>query len=191
MRHRALVAILTLWAVLLAACGTETGEEDGMDDARRTLEHQRTDVRRVAADLAPSMAAAVGGTVTFLTGQWSGCDSVFPQGHRNFRYGVRGRIDATTPGAAGLDAVVASWREAGLQVEQPAPESSAPGQGSTRSGPLTRSAEEGGVQMSVTAYADQEFLLIGFQGPCVDVPRSQREEWEERKEGEPDVRLTR
>ena len=51
-------------------------------------------MRELVATLAADAATALAGRVTSATGHWEGCESVFPDGHRDFRYRASARIDA-------------------------------------------------------------------------------------------------
>ena len=81
------------------------------DQATAALEAQRTEIRDLVATLAADAATALDGRVSTASGHWEGCDSVFPEGHRNFHYRASARIDA---GPAAARPFLAALDTAGL-----------------------------------------------------------------------------
>ena len=145
--------------------------------AAATLEGQRTDVRDLVAGLATGAAAALEGRVSTAIGHWEGCDSVFPEGHRNFRYRASARIDAgpatTRPY---LDALGPALDEAGLSGATPG----------ERPGGRTLGGARGEVEVRFSELPGQgDYVLLDVTGPCVDVPEAERDEWEGRPDPEP------
>lgn len=171
------MAGLTLAAIALSGCNP--GDEVDVDPgaARATLEEQRTEVRELVTALATGAAAALGGRVRTATGHWEGCDSVFPEGHRNFHYRASARIEAG-PAATRpyLDALVGTLEEA--RVADPTPGERPGGRtlGGTRGEVVARFSELSGRGAQV---------LLDVSGPCVDVPDDEREEWEGRPDPTP------
>lgn len=44
-----------------------------------------------------------------------------------------------------------------------------------------------GWRSACASTPDQEFVLFGVSGPCVDVPEDEREAWDRKQEPQPDV----
>ena len=139
------------------------------ETARTSLEQQRAEVRDLVARLATGVADRLGGKVRPYGGRYSGCTSVFPEGHRDFQYVVRLRIDAGPEAATPLlGAVETVLRDAGLEASA-----------GERVGGQTLEVREGQVGVVFSELPAQgAYLLIDASGPCVEVPKEQRDEWE-------------
>jgi hypothetical protein len=174
------LAGLVLVAALLSGCGTGDERVDdsaGGDDATAALEGQREDVRAAAAELVTAAVAALGGRSSHTGGGFDGCESTFNDEFRTFRYRASGRVDVG-PGAARpyLDALGPVLTEAGF-AEPVAGE---------RPGGRTLSAERGEVSATFSELPDQgDYVLVNLQGPCVEVPADDREEWLGRQDPTP------
>ena len=174
--RRALASCLGL--VVLTACSPGEGNDVDPEAARTALEDQRAQVRDLVAGLATGAAEALDGRVTSARGRYEGCTSVFPEGHRDFRYVASARVDAgpaaEKPLLTPLEAVL---RDAGLDP--------APGE---RPGGQTLGASADGVDVSFSELPDQgRYVLLDASGPCVEVPADQRDRWEGRTDETPIV----
>lgn len=167
--------VLGLIAATVPACGS-SGEP--AEDAGAQLEAQRTEVRGAALELGPALAAAVGGKVRFMAGGWEGCNIVEQYLHRNFRYSVQGRIDAGGLGPTSVAALAAALEEQGFTATD---------EGDLGDGRLGFRGTRNGITAGGTLREGSEFLLFGLDGPCVDVPAGERQEWEERRDPERDL----
>jgi hypothetical protein len=165
------------WALAaLVLTGCDQGEAVEPDDATATLEAQRVEVRDLVATLATGAATALDGRVSTATGHWEGCDSVFPEGHRSFRYRASARIDvgssATRPY---LDTLGSALEEMGLTAT--------PGE---RPGGRTLGGTKGDLELRFSELPGQgDYVLLDVSGHCVDVPDDEREEWEGRPDPAP------
>ena len=167
--------MMALWVLALTAC--DPGVDVDPAEATAALEAQRADVRDLVATLATGAASALGGQVATATGHWEGCESVFPEGHRSFRYRASGRVDAG-PGVPRpyLDALVTTLDVAGLASPTPG----------DRPGGRTLVGTRGGVEVRFSELTGEGgYVLVDASGPCVDVPADQREAWEGRPDPEP------
>ncbi len=162
---------MALWVLALTAC------HPGADvDPAAALDAQRSDVRSLVATLARGAAAALGGRVATATGHWEGCESVFPEGHRSFRYRASARI-AAGPEAARpyLETLAPALGELALT-------------GGERPGGRVLGGAEGDLEMRFSELPGEgDYVLLDASGPCVDVPADQRKEWEGRPDPEPIV----
>jgi hypothetical protein len=173
------LAVWALAALILTAC--DPGDDVDVDPAESTaaLESQRADVRELLGALATGAASALGGRVGTASGHWEGCDSVFPEGHRNFRYRASARIEAG-PAAVRpyLDALAAGLEEAGM----------ADATSGDRPGGRTLGGTRGEIEVRFSELPAQgDYVLLDASGPCVDVPEDEREEWEGRPDPTPIV----
>jgi hypothetical protein len=171
--------VLAGWAVAalaLTACDPGGDVDVEPDQATATLEAQRADVRELVATLATGAAGALGGRVRTATGHWEGCDSVFPEGHRNFRYRASARIDAG-PAAARpyLDALGPALADAGLAGATPG----------ERPGGKTLAGSAGDVEVRFSELDQGAYVLLDASGPCVEVPKDERGDWESRLDPTP------
>ncbi len=173
--HRVTLGI-GLVVVALAAC--DGGSTAGDPDAGARLEDQRTEVRATALDVAPALAAAVGGRVTFMSGEWQGCNIVEQYLHRNFRYSVSGRIDAAGLDEASVEVLSAALEQQGFRTSAVEP---------VGSGRIGFGGERDGLEGGGTLYVENPFVLFGFSGPCIDVPKGERETWERRRDPDKDL----
>jgi hypothetical protein len=171
-------ALMTGWALAaLVLTGCDQGDAVEPDDASAALEGQRADVRDLVAALATDAATALDGRVSTASGHWEGCESVFPEGHRNFRYRASARIDAG-PAAARpyVDALGPALEAAGLTGATPG----------ERPGGRTLGGTVGELEVRFSELPGQgDYVLLDASGPCVDVPESEREEWEGRPDPAP------
>lgn len=142
------------------------------ETARTALEDQRAEARDMVAALATGAAQRLEGRVRIATGGYVGCTSVFPEGHRDFRYAARARVDAGESVATPLlDALGGVLRDAGLDP--------VPGE---RPGGQTLGARDAADLAVVFSElpAQGRYVLLDVTGPCIEVPEDQREEWEGR-----------
>jgi len=170
-----LTLLLAPWVLALTACNP--GDDVDPADATAALQAQRADVRGLVTTLATGAASALGGRIASATGHWEGCESVFPEGHRSFRYRASSRVEAGSGVPRPyLDALVTTLVDAGL----PDP---APGE---RPGGRTLGGSRGGVEVRFSELPGEgDYVLLDASGPCVEVPADQREEWEGRPDPEP------
>ena len=170
-------AVLALWGLALTAC--DRGDAVDPADATATLEAQRADVRELVATLATGAATALAGRVSTAYGHWEGCESVFPEGHRDFHYRASARIDAGPEAARPyLDLLEPALESAGVSVV-------APGE---RPGGRTLGGTVGEVEVRLSELPGQgDYVLLDASGPCVEVPADRREEWEGRADPAPIV----
>lgn len=164
--------------VLLSLTACQTGDDVDPETARTSLEQQRTEVRDLVARLATGVADRIGGAVRPYGGRYTGCTSVFPEGHRDFQYVVRLRIDAgpeaSTPLLGAVETVLS---DAGLEATA-----------GERVGGRTLGVREGQVGVTFSELPAQgRYVLLDASGPCVEVPEEQREEWEGRVDETPVV----
>jgi hypothetical protein len=172
-----LLALLLVSA--LAACDDPGDDVDDPAGSRETLEAQRAEVRELVATLAAEAAPALDGRVSTASGHWEGCDSVFPEGHRNFHYRASARIDAG-PAAERpyLDALGPTLGSAGLAR-------TAAGE---RPGGRTLGGSVGELKVRFSELPGRgDYVLLDVSGPCVDVPEGDRDEWEGRPDPAPIV----
>jgi len=94
---RTLLTLVLLAA--LGACGRGGKDEVDNEDASRTLEHQRTEVRQAARDLVIAAEKHLPGTTRNSSSGFRGCESSFSEEFRTFHYLAQARID-TGPGSA-------------------------------------------------------------------------------------------
>ncbi len=164
----------------LGACGLPGGEEQvDADDANRTLEQQRTDVRDAARALLIGAEQELSGTTRNSSGRFRGCESAFPEEFRNFQYLAQARID-TGPGsgASDLEKLRPVLEDAGFTVEDIREEPN---------GFTTLAAGKGDLSASFV-HTGGPFVGLDVSGPCVDVPEDQRETWLRKDEPHPEIR---
>jgi len=176
-----LAAGMAVWVVVLALTACDPGDDVDVDPADATvrLEALRTEVRELVAGLATGAAAVLDGRVSDATGHWEGCDSVFPEGHRSFRYRGSARVEAG-PAAARpyLEALGPALDEVGLTDATPG----------ERPGGRTLGGTRGEVEVRWSELPGQgDYVLLDASGPCVDVPEDERAEWEGRPDPTPIV----
>ncbi|MDQ4054255.1 MAG: hypothetical protein M3237_16335 [Actinomycetota bacterium] len=172
---------LAVWVVVLALTACDPGDDVDVDpaDATARLEAQRTEVRDLVATLATKAAAVLDGRVSAATGHSEGCASVFPEGHRSFRYLGSARVEAGPVVARPyLDALGPALEEAGLTDATLA----------ERPGGRTLDGTRGGLEVRWSELPGQgDYVLLDVSGPCVDVPEDERAEWEGRPDPTPIV----
>lgn len=174
---RRVLAFVLLFGML--GCGAD--DEDGGDDvdAAAALNEQRADVRRLASHLAPELAAGLGDGRNKAHGGWRGCVTAEIDGtYGSYQYAVQARLDvpASQPRPY-LDALVPILEGEGFQVTVAETD---------KAGDLT--AERDGLAVKAREYPDQDgFVTWGVSGPCVEVPKDQRDEWMDKQEPAPDV----
>ncbi|MCW2853760.1 MAG: hypothetical protein JWM84_3424 [Nocardioides sp.] len=181
-----LLAGWILVAVVVSGCGTG-GErvDDGPDSSQRgpgadgasALERQREDVRAAAADLVTGAIGVLGGRSSHTGGGFDGCESTGVDEFRSFRYRASGRVDvgpeATRPY---LDALGPVLTAAGF------------GEPVARERPGGRSlqSERDGISASFSELpGNGNYVLVNLQGPCVEVPEGDRDEWLRRQDPTP------
>lgn len=179
-----LLAGLVLVAVVLSGC--RTGDDDvagGDGDATAALEGQRDEVRQAAADLVTGAVAALGGRPSHTTGGFEGCESTFNDEYATFRYRATGRVDVGAGSPAGrgvarpyLDALAPVLTDAGF-TEPVAGE---------RPGGQTLTAERGDLTATFSELPGQgDYVLLAVEGPCVEVPEGDRDDWQGRTDPSP------
>jgi hypothetical protein len=175
--------LLTL--VLLAglgACGRGGKDEVDANDASRTLEHQRTEVRKTARELVLAAEKRLRGTTRNSSSGFRGCESAFSEQFRNFRYLAQARID-TGPdsGTAYLEKLRPALEDAGFTVED------------LREGPngFTTLAAAKGDLSAAFVHTGGPFVGLDVSGRCVEVPEDQREAWLRKQEPNPEIREIR
>jgi hypothetical protein len=169
---------LVLLAVL-GACG-QGGEDDvDADEATRTLEQQRTEVRETARELVIAAEKQLPGTTHHSSSGFRGCESAFNEEFHNFRYLAQARID-TGPGSASsyFDKLRPVLEDAGFTVEDLREEPN---------GFTTLAAGKGDLSASFV-HTGGPFVGLDVSGRCVEVPVDQREEWVRRGEPSPEIR---
>lgn len=149
--------------------------------AGRVLERQRADVRATLGDLVRLAARGLSGEVRAARGRWDGCESIFPQGYRSFRYDADGRVDAgreaTRPYLETLRPVL---ERHGFVVGGPGA-----GPGGGRSVAVTRD----GLTATVSELPGRgDYVLLSVAGACVEVPADRRAAWSRRRERRPSLR---
>lgn len=175
-----LLAGLLLVAVVLSGC--RTGDDDvagggGDGDATAALEGQRDEVRQAAAELVTGAVAALGGTSSNTRGGFEGCESTFNDQYRTFQYRANGRVDAGEGAARPfLDALASVLTGAGFGE---------PVTGE-RPGGQTLSAERGDLSATFSELPGQgDYVLLTVEGPCVEVPEDDRDDWLVRQDPAP------
>jgi len=175
---RTLLALVLLAA--LGACGRGGEDEVDSDDASRTLEHQRTEVRLVARDLVLAAEQHLTGTTHNSSSGFRGCESSFSEQFRTFQYLARARIDIGPGSAAAsyLEKLRQVLEDAGFTVEDRRKESN---------GFTTLTARKGDVSASFV-HTGGSFVGLDVSGRCVEVPEDQREAWLRKEEPNPEIR---
>jgi hypothetical protein len=175
---RTLLAMLLL--VGLGACGVSGGDDQvDADDATRTLEQQRTDVRETARELLLAAEKELSGTTRTSSSGFRGCESAFAEQFHNFQYLAQARID-TGPGSATahLERLRPTLEEAGFTVEDLREEPN---------GFTTLAAAKGDLSASFV-HTGGPFLGLDVSGACIEVPEDQREAWLRKEEPNPEIR---
>ena len=174
---RTLLTLVLLAA--LGACGRGRDDEVDADDASRTLEHQRAEVRLAARDLVIAAEKHLPGTTRNSSSGFRGCESSFPEQFRTFQYLAQARID-TGPGSATayLDRLRPVLEDAGFTVEDLREEAN---------GFTTLAAGRGDLSASFV-HTGGPFVGLDVSGRCVEVPEDQREAWLRKEEPNPEVR---
>ncbi|MDP2774514.1 MAG: hypothetical protein Q8O61_13255 [Nocardioides sp.] len=175
------LAGLALCAAVLSGCGT--GDDDVVDggvsgdDATAALEGQREEVRQAAADLVTGAVAALGGRASNTTGGFEGCESTFNDQYRTFQYRASGRVDAGKGASRPfLDALGPVLTGSGFG-EPVAGE---------RPGGQTLSAERDDLSATFSELPGQgDYVLLAVEGPCVEVPEDDRDDWQRRTDPTP------
>jgi hypothetical protein len=174
---RALLVFLLLFGIL--GCGQD-GDEDGGDmDAAAALTEQRASVRSLTSELAPKLAAELGDGRVKAHGGWRGCVTAEVDGtYGSYQYAVQARLDvpADQPRPY-LDSLAPVLEADGFEVSV------------TRTGKVgDLSAGRDGLSVNAREYDDQAGVVTwGVSGPCVEVPKDQRDEWMDKQEPFPDV----
>jgi hypothetical protein len=164
----------------LGACGPTSGEDQvDADQASRTLERQRSDVREAARDLVLAAEKALPGATSSSSSGYRGCESAFNEQFRNFRYLAQARID-TGPGsgASYLEKLRPVLEDAGFTVADTHEEPN---------GFTTLAADKGGLSASFV-HTGGPFVGLDVSGPCIDVPEDDRDAWLRKSEPDPEIR---
>jgi hypothetical protein len=178
-----LTTVLPVWALLagLGACNFPSGEgQVDANDARKTLEQQRTDVRLVALQLANAAERRLQGTTRNSSSGFRGCESAFNEQFRTFQYRAQARIDTGSgpdSGSANLEKLRPVLEEAGFTVEELREEPN---------GFATLAADRGDLSASFV-HTGGPFVGLDVFGPCIEVPEDQRERWFRTKEPNPEI----
>ena len=174
---RTLLTLVLLAA--LGACGRGGDDEVDADDASRTLDHQRTEVRLAARELVIAAEKHLPGTTRNSSSGFRGCESSFPEQFRTFQYLAQARID-TGPGSATayLDRLRPVLEDAGFTVEDLREEAN---------GFTTLAAGRGDLSASFV-HTGGPFVGLDVSGRCVEVPEDQREAWLRTEEPNPEIR---
>jgi hypothetical protein len=174
---RTLLTLVLLAA--LGACGRGRDDEVDASDASRTLEHQRTEVRRVARDLVIAAEKHRPGTTHNSSSGFRGCESSFSEQFRTFQYLAQARID-TGPGSAAsyLEKLRPVLEDAGFTVEDLREEPN---------GFTTLAAGKGDLSASFV-HTGGPFVGLDVCGRCIEVPEDQREAWLRKEEPNPEIR---
>jgi hypothetical protein len=173
-------AVVLVLLAGLGACGSSSGEDQvDADQASRTLEQQRSDVRQAARELLLAAERSLPGTTRSSTSGYRGCESAFNEQFRNFHYLAQARID-TGPGsgASYLEKLRPVLEDAGFTVGAPREEPN---------GFTTLAADHGDLSASFV-HTGGPFVGLDVSGPCIDVPADQRDAWLRKDEPDPEIR---
>jgi hypothetical protein len=173
---RRVLAFVLLFGML--GCGADD-QEGGDMDAAVVLNEQRAAVRRLTSHLVPVLAAGLGEGRTKTHGSWRGCVTAELDGtYGSYQYAVQVRLD-----------VPASQSRPYLEVLEPVLKGEGFEVTLTRSGKVgDLSAERDGLSVNAREYDDQAgFVNWSVSGPCIEVPKDQRDEWMDKQEASPDV----
>ncbi len=179
-----MTAALRAWLAALAAtvgltgCMFSSDDVDG-EEAARTLEAQRDEVRAEMKSLVERSVSALPGRVSNAIGRFEGCESRFNDKYQNFRYSASARIDVRSGVARPyLDAVATALEASGFTNVEPG----------ERPGGATLGGTKGELSATVSELPDQgAYVLLGVSGPCVDVPADQSDDWLGREDSTPIV----
>jgi hypothetical protein len=169
-------ALLLLSACALPGMGSDGADPDEAEDA---LLGQRDEVAATAETLVDAVAAELGGRVEVVEtqGAWDGCTSIFPEGYADFQYAGRVQLRASgAPERLGAELARAA-ESSGLEVVEVSDDAVRVQDGdvTARVWDLPRVNTAGDVSIELTAH------------PCVDVPRSDWEDWMRRDDPGPEV----
>jgi hypothetical protein len=165
---------LVVAVLVLAGCGLVPGGDDvSSDEASAQLEQQRTDVRELTRTLVAGASSTVEASVRDADARWEGCRSAFNETYASYRYAAQVRLDAVADDLPGALTPVAT--DAGLTPTEDVE-------------PDKLRATRDGLEVSFWALppGSQGTLLLTVQGPCVDVPKADRDAWRDRREESPD-----
>ncbi|HET7193958.1 MAG TPA: hypothetical protein VFI99_03105 [Nocardioides sp.] len=174
---RTLLTLMLLAA--LGACCRGGKDEVDAEDASRTLEHQRTEVRLAARELVIAAEKHLPGTTRNSSSGFRGCESSFSEQFRTFHYLAQARID-TGPGSAAsyLEKLRPVLQNAGFTVEDVREEPN---------GFTTLAARKGDLAASFV-HTGGPFVGLDVSGGCVEVPEDQRGAWLRKEEPNPEIR---
>jgi hypothetical protein len=179
--RRVLAFVLLLGMLGCAASSGKGGDKDGgsMDAAAAALTEQRVAVRELTNQLAPELAENLGDGRVKAHGAWRGCVTAEIDGtYGSYQYAVQARLDVPTDQPRPyLESLVPLLEGEGFEVTV------------SRAGKVgDLSAERDGLSLNAREYLDQDgFVIWGVSGPCVEVPKDQRDEWMDKQEPSPDV----
>ena len=174
---RTLLTLLLLAA--LGACGRGGEDEVDANDASRTLERQRTEVRETVRGLVIAAENHLPGTTRNSSSGFRGCESAFNEEFRNFRYLAQARIDTQTGSATSyFDKLRPVLENAGFAVEDVRKEPN---------GFTTLAAAKGDLSASFV-HTGGPFVGLYVSGTCIEVPEDQREEWARKGGPNPEIR---
>ena len=184
----ALLLVPVIAATAACGAGSSGGRDDGADDtgsgsasAAARLEQQRDEVRAAARKLLVAAEKRLPGSTRNSVGRWEGCESAFPEGFRDFRYVGQARVDvdggssATSPYVEDLRPALEA---AGFTVGQP----------ERRSNGFTTLKGAKGQLTASFVHTGGAFVGLDIAGPCVEVPKGDRDAWLRKDEPSPELR---
>ncbi len=159
----------------LGGCGSE-GDDVAAEADSAALEQQRDQVRASAADLVKGVVAALPGRASQTTGRVEGCESASEDEFRTFRYRATARVDVDASAARPyLDALAPALLDAGFADPTPG----------ERPGGATLEGRDGDLTATASELPDQgDYVLLSVEGPCLEVPESDRAAWQRRTDPE-------
>ena len=148
-------------------------------DATEQLEQQRDDVRKAAEEILAGAEKALPGSTANSVGRWDGCESAFPEGFKSFQYVGQAKVEvdpASTAEPPYLDPLVPVLEDAGFTTEAPAEEPN---------GWMSLTGTNGDISAAFVHTGAGAFVALTISGPCVDVPKKDRDAWQSRHDPAP------
>lgn len=148
-------------------------------DATEQLQQQRDDVRRAAEDILVGAEKALPGRTSTSVGRWDGCESAFPEGFATFQYVGQAKVEVDTGSATEapyLEPLRPVLEDAGFAVEGPTAEPN---------GWMSLTATKGEISAAFVHSGAGAFVGLTISGPCVDVPKDDRDAWQTRHDPAP------